>query len=106
MTFPFLKDGFNILGCPVRFLVEGGSGERYRGKAQDFQERGLVWFFCFQFSTARIKFYLSLQNENKNKPYQKKVQGGSGGESRRKSSTRAGGEREQQAGATGGCAES
>lgn len=105
MTFPFLKDGFNILGCPVRFLVAGGSGERYRGKAQDFQERGLVWFFCFQFSTARITFYLSLQNENKNKPYQKKVKGGSRGESRRVIDQKGRGEG-QQAGATGGCAES
>lgn len=56
MPFPFLKDGFNILGCPVRFLVEGGSGERYRGKAQDFPERGLVWvFFLFPVLNCKNK---------------------------------------------------
>lgn len=70
MRFPFFKNGFNILGCPVRFLVEG-LGSCYRGKAEDLREKCPAFFF-FQFLTARIKFLpqsqeLKMKNPTKEK---------------------------------------
>lgn len=100
MPFPFLKDGFNILGCPVRFLVEGGSGERYRGKAQDFPERGLVWgFFLFPVLNCKNKV-LPLPPEWKQK------QALAGERDPERGIDQRGRGEGQQAGATGGCAES
>lgn len=69
MRFPFFKNGFNILGCPVRFLVEG-LGSATRGKAEDLREKCLTFFF--QFLNARIKFFpqsqeLKMKNPTKGK---------------------------------------
>lgn len=104
MRFPFFKNGFNILGCPVRFLVEG-LGSATEGKLKTFEKN--AWLFFFQFLNARIKFSpqsQELKMKNPTKEKRKEVPDGNLEKIHRKEG--AGKKKGRKHGTTGGCAES
>lgn len=92
MRFPFFKNGFNILRCPVRFLVEG-LGSATEGKLKTFEKN--AWLFFFQLLNARIKFFPQSQELKLKNPTKEKRKEVPDGNLEKESSKRGGGEKKK-----------